>query len=239
MFLSASIALLVTIVGSVNANDCPKVTTVPDLNITEYTRASWYVQKQQLTGYQKMEDLFCVTATYKDEGKKVPFFGGKVLTVLNYQNKDKVNGKNNVGKDGKLFELCARLPDAKEPAKLEVAPCFLPNVFAGDYWIIAAGPSPSNYEWAIISGGQPTEKYNDGCTTKTTGVNGSGFWYFTRKQVASEETIAQMDAAAKKQGFTLSQLHDVAQDGCTYDQDPLQRDETTEVFTWPKHEFVN
>ena len=40
--------------------------------------------------------------------------------------------------------------------------------------------------------GQPTEPGADGgCTTKTTGVNGAGFWLFTREPVADSSTIEQ------------------------------------------------
>ena len=46
--------------------------TLDTLNLTEYTRASWFIQQQQITGYQSLDDLFCVAATYNLEGKKVP-----------------------------------------------------------------------------------------------------------------------------------------------------------------------
>merc|ERR1712146_86331 len=78
------------------------------------------------------------------------------------------------------------------------------------------------HKWAIISGGQPTEKYPDGCTTKKTGTNGSGFWFFTRDKVPSVGTMQEMEAAAKKLGFTTSQLIDVPQDGCTYAEEKLK-----------------
>merc|ERR1711907_495341 len=102
-----------------------------------------------------------------------------------------------------------------------VAPCFLPNILSGDYWVLAAGPRADNYEWAIVSGGQPDQKFSDGCTTKQTGVNGAGFWFFTRAKVASKKTLEQMEQVAQNLGFTLSQLHDVAQDGCLYNDAKL------------------
>jgi len=66
------------------SSDCPKVKPVPDLNITEFTRASWYVQEQQVTSYQSEDQLNCVVATY-DAGKsgwwEPPlFFDGEVLS---------------------------------------------------------------------------------------------------------------------------------------------------------------
>ena len=68
-----------------------------------------------------------------------------------------------------------------------------------------------------MSGGQPTERQPDGgCTTKEGGVNGSGFWFFTRAQVASPATLATLAGTAKARGFSLAKLHDVAQKGCDY-----------------------
>ena len=42
---------------------CPRVATQGDFNLEEWIRASWYIQQQQVTGYQSPEDLFCVVAT--------------------------------------------------------------------------------------------------------------------------------------------------------------------------------
>eukprot|EP00494_Astrolonche_serrata_P028036 UN28301 len=126
---------------------------------------------QQVTYYLPKEDNYCVRAIYNTEKKTVPFFDGRVISVFNYANADKVNGKN-VNDDNQI--LCARLPNESEPAKLLVAPCFLPNQFLknADYWIVAAGPSSDNYEWAIISGGEATTPAEDGLCT-----NDYGFWF--------------------------------------------------------------
>jgi len=199
--------------GSSGGSGCPKVTPIDNLNLTEWVRATWYIQEQQVTGYQKEEDLYCVSATYDVQpSRKVPFFGGEVVSVYNYAEENAVNGKS-TNPNNKTI-LCARVPDAQTPSKLLVAPCFLPNLLAGDYWILAAGPSPDNYEWAIISGGQPSVKYDDGCTTKETGTNGSGFWLFSRSPVADAAQMAAIKQKAKDLGFTLSRLHPVAQAGC-------------------------
>jgi len=193
-----------------NRDGCPDVSVVDGLNIEEYISKSWFVQKQQVNSYQPRESLFCVVATYENESRTVPFFSGTVVSVYNYGNLNGVNGQNQ--NDGQV--LCAREPDNTKSAALLVAPCFLPNFLAGDYWVVAIG---DNYEWAIISGGQPTEKFADGCTTKEDGINGSGFWFFTRERVASEETIAMMDAKAKSLGFTTSRMIKVEQEGCNYE----------------------
>merc|ERR1711904_195185 len=197
--------------------NCPAVSPLADLNQTEYLRASWFIQRQQLTGYQQPKDLFCVATTYIAEKKTVPFFSGEVLSVYNYENLDKVNGQAQGATTGKdSIVICARQKDPSKPGELLVAPCFLPNILAGPYWVGAVGPTTDNYEWAVVSGGQPTEQYSDGCTTKQTGTNGSGFWFLTRAKIASKATIAAQESAAKALGFTLSQMHDVAQQGCTY-----------------------
>eukprot|EP00964_Phaeocystis_antarctica_P074382 scaffold45727_cov72-Phaeocystis_antarctica.AAC.1 len=97
-------------------------------NLTEYTRATWYIQKQQVTGYQNLSDLFCVTATYALEGKTVPLSNDTVATVYNYGNEGRVNGPN---QNADNMTLCARAVDPDDPSKLAVAPCFLPNSLAG------------------------------------------------------------------------------------------------------------
>ena len=168
---------------------------------------------QQETNYLPLDNNYCVSATYNTTSKKVPFFSGTVISVLNYANKDMVNGKNQ-NKDSTL--LCARVPDSSIASKLLVAPCFLPNLLGGSYWVIDAGPNDDNYEWAIISGGQPTVQYQDGCTTKKNSTNGSGFWFFTRTSLVNDTVIHMMKNIARLHGFTTSQLNPVIQKGCLY-----------------------
>lgn len=199
---------------------CPKVHTVGStLNVTEYTRATWYIQEQQVNGYQSLNDLYCVSATYNAGEKRasVPFFSGNVLAVYNYANVGQVNGvKENKLKFNETI-LCARQPDKKDASQLLVAPCFLPNFFAGNYWILDVGVNENGqYDWAVISGGQPTEKVADGCTTKEKGINGSGLWVMTRARNAAPETVAEAKQALVKQGIATSRLHKVEQDGCNY-----------------------
>jgi len=195
-------------------SECQPVSVQQNFNITEFTRATWYIQYQQVTGYLPENQFYCVTATYSlDEKKTVPLFRGTVVAVHNYANIDQVNGRQ---PDMSNQTLCARQPDPREPAKLLVAPCFLPNILAGDYWILAAGPGSNNYEWAVVIGGQPTEEYDDGCTTKTDGINGSGFWFFSRTPVASLASLQTAFKAATDQGISLSLIKPVNQEGCKY-----------------------
>lgn len=199
---------------SSTVNDqCPKVNTMNNFNITEYVKSKWYIQKQQITSYLPLRENYCVTAKYELSDKKIIGYNGIVLNVYNYANLDMVNGKN-ANKHNQV--LCARIPNINISSKLLVAPCFLPNYFGGDYWVIAAGPHSNNYEWALVSGGQPTVHYDDGCTTKTTGSNGAGLWYFTRNQIVNNSIIEKLDKIAQYNGYTLSQLHDVNQTNCLY-----------------------
>ena len=167
-------------------------------NLTEYTRATWYIQKQQVTGYQNLSELFCVAATYALEGKTVPLSNDTVATVYNYGNEGRVNGPNqNAGNT----TLCARAVDSDDPSKLAVAPCFLPNSLAGPCtparlepqpsacrrlsvspagtdWVVAVGIDQvrvaeglgPEYTWAVVIAGQPTIQLDDGCTTTETGA---------------------------------------------------------------------
>ena len=41
----------------------------------------------------------------------------------------------------------------------------------------------------MVIGGQPSEKYDDGCTTKEEGTNNAGLWLFTREPKASKATL--------------------------------------------------
>ena len=194
--------------------------------------------------------------------------------MYNYANSGEVNGPN-FNND---TVLCAREPDASVPGALAVAPCFLPNSLAGDYWVIAVGEatatsttntatapsaaaaaaaaaapsatmlrgavSSSNkkstesslswsqslsssassssssvsYEWAVVSGGQPTVAYPDGgCTTKLDTTNGSGLWIFSASPSMDSASLAAARQALVDLGYTTSQLLDVPQDGCKYE----------------------
>lgn len=210
--LSLSLTLSFVMSSKYNSESCPKINTVENFNLTEYVNGKWYIQKQQETSYLPLNSNYCVTAEYGLSHKKILFYHGEVISVFNYANLDMVNGKTMASGN----TLCARIPNASEPSKLLVAPCFLPNIFGGDYWVVDAGPSHNNYQWAIISGGQPTEHYSDGCTTKVNGINGSGLWFFTRLQNPNNTLLELISNRAKNLGFTLQKLNDVEQKGCLY-----------------------
>tara|TARA_B100000989_G_scaffold161062_1_gene120253 strand:+ start:646 stop:1317 length:672 start_codon:yes stop_codon:yes gene_type:complete len=197
-------------------NTCPIVEPMTGFNTTEYIRGTWFIQQQQITGYQPAETLFCVAQTLDSTNKTVPFFSGNVVLVYNYGNVGAVNGPS---ENRNNFTLCARQPNENLPSQIINAPCFLPNTFAGPYWVIAAGPSSFNYSWAIVSGGPPTVKYKDGnCSTKQTGTNGSGLWLFTRARYGPQADYytSEMRDILIQKGYTTSQLLNVSQRGCNY-----------------------
>lgn len=235
--LLASFVAVATLVPVSSWASCSPPRGISDFNLTEYTRASWFVQKQQLNGYQKEDQLYCVVATYElNKSQTVPGFDGAVVQVFNQANEGGVNQKTQ--NDGTV--LCARAPNANntgpEGSQLLVAPCFLPNALAGDYWVMALGTSDEAtttsgtsvpYEWAVIIAGMPSVDApcgGDGpnkdlgcCTTPEEGINGAGLWFLTRDRVATEATIAAMTKATVGQGIAVSKLKDVTQEGCDYD----------------------
>ena len=95
-----------------------------------------------------------------------------MLDVYNYANLDGVNGE----KPTNTTRSCVRVPNVTNPSKLLVVPVFYLTL-AGDYPVLRRTET-DNYEWAIVSGGQPVQ-YHDGCN-KTKGSYGAGFWYFSR-----------------------------------------------------------
>lgn len=195
---------------------CPAVSTVGDanFNLTEFVRKSWFIQEQQTVSYQPLSSFFCVAATYDLEGQKVPFFAGTVATVYNYANKDRVNGPL---VNGNNMTLCARAVNNTDASRLAVAPCFLPNTFAGPYWVLGLGKNAiGEYTWAIVIGGEPSVEWPDGCTTREKGINNAGLWLFTRNKVATKDELAEMHKVLKAQGVATSRLHSVAQENCTY-----------------------
>jgi hypothetical protein len=210
---------------------CAPLTVQSDFNITEYLRASWYVQKQQKNGYQPESSLYCVVATYNatyhGTPAKVPFFSGQVFSVFNDCHDGGKNSpvcNNFTSPDFKPSfgtPICGRVPHPAEPAKITVAPCKLPNLLSGDYWVAAAGPTPDNYEYALIVAGQPTVQKEDGCTTPDTCSNPAefscGLWMFTRQPVPDQKTMDMLMNAAKEKQISTQLLINVNQSGCNYD----------------------
>jgi len=197
---------------------CPSIRPLDmdNFSVKEYTRASWYVQQQQTLQYQKIYQLRCVVATYdyNEVSFRATGFVGPVLDVHNYY----LGGSRSIDKEtGKpISTLCAAAIKKNYTAWLSVAPCFLNTwFFGGDYWVIKVGIDENygTYDWAIVSGGMPREKYADGCTTKSgdKAYQNAGLWIFSRKQVMDPYQLVEARTWLKEQGYTLSQLWPVQQ----------------------------
>eukprot|EP00308_Calcidiscus_leptoporus_P016876 CAMPEP_0119354388 /NCGR_PEP_ID=MMETSP1334-20130426/3392_1 /TAXON_ID=127549 /ORGANISM="Calcidiscus leptoporus, Strain RCC1130" /LENGTH=379 /DNA_ID=CAMNT_0007367921 /DNA_START=94 /DNA_END=1233 /DNA_ORIENTATION=- len=195
-------------------SDCPVVTTQSDFNLTEFVvGGKWYIHQQMNVLYLPSSNNYCVTASYE-------FKSAAAVKVHNYANVDKVNGQveDSDANVGLLGGICGKVVDSADPSKLSVGPCNLPTWLPGargPYWIVAAGPSPAKYEWALVSGGQPTISTPNGCRTGE-GINNSGLWIFTRSQARDEALLSQVRAIAAKMGYDLTVLKDVQQEGCDY-----------------------
>eukprot|EP00931_Biecheleriopsis_adriatica_P006697 TRINITY_DN108060_c0_g1_i1.p1 TRINITY_DN108060_c0_g1~~TRINITY_DN108060_c0_g1_i1.p1 ORF type:complete len:227 (-),score=39.06 TRINITY_DN108060_c0_g1_i1:256-936(-) len=211
------LALIGAVFLSGDAGRCPKVQGIPDLNISEYSRASWYVQEQQVNAYQREDQLSCVVATY-DVGysqwwQLPPLFTGEVLSVYNYYG----DGRPTLSENGEpQNRLCASVEHPRLASQLLVAPCFLPMFFGGDYWVIGVGTSlEGEYEWAVVSGGRPSREYADGCTTGT-GYFNSGLWIFSRTPIIPAVQLEDARRLLRDMNYTLSLMKPVNQTGCSY-----------------------
>ena len=100
---------------------CPAVRTQPNFNLASYISGRWYIQQQMPTQYLAKTKFNCVSAEYTL--KVSPTFWGWTITVSNQAVSD--DGEPSGG------DICAEVPDDGEPAKLRVAPGFLPALFGG------------------------------------------------------------------------------------------------------------
>jgi len=182
-------------------DECAPVATVPDLDLEAFISKRWYVQQQMATKYLPEDTNFCVTARY--EKKRRANLKGYTVNVFNRARR--ADGTERKG------DLCAFIPDAKDPARLKVAPCFLPSFTAGDYWIVAYDEAEG---YALVSGGQPKIWTADGCRTDS-GVNEAGLWIFTRAVYPEPGLVDRVRELARGKGFDVSVLNDVSHDGCT------------------------
>ena len=182
------------------------------ISIPAYISKPWYIQQQIPVQYQTESQLYCVRAAYKQ-------IEDDLFEVYNYANNDQVNGTPQVTGEGG-FRLLGEIPDASDPAKLQVGIAGLGGrpSFAGPYWIVAIDTENiDDPQWAIVVGGPPDKESNGRCLYNIRGFNGNGFWLFTRDQVASPEMIQMMRDRAAELGLDVDSLLPVEQAGCNYD----------------------
>ena len=155
-----------------------------------------------MNSYSPIEYNYCVTAEYTVKDSETLL--GYTVDVNNF-------AYNEVG-DTREANLCAYQTgdSGTDLSKLAVAPCWLPTIFSGPYWIVAYDEDEG---YALISGGQPKNEVEGGCRTGT-GTNNSGLWIFSRSAVRDEALIANVRNIASDAGFDLSVLNDVDQTNC-------------------------
>lgn len=194
-------------VAAAAASECPPAnfSTVQGFNLDSFLAGRWYVQQQMEVSYLPKSQNFCVYAEYAKKEK--PSFWGYELSVHNHA--EDVAPPHAVHDPG-WNTLCAKVVDA-EHGKLEVAPCFLPTLFAGPYWVVDYSEAEG---YALISGGAPRRSSPGGCRTGT-GVNNAGLWIFTRRQPRDQPLVDKVRAVAAAKGFDLEVLNDVDHSQCS------------------------
>ena len=209
----ACCVLLAALSGAA-AGACPPAnfSTVSGFSLSTYISKPWFSIQQAVNSYQSRDELYCVRAEYRRD----PGDAGR-LVVFNQGRRGSVTGPL----VGTNMLLSAVVKDEAN-GKLAVGPRFIPAAAYGPYWVVATGPTASDYEWAIITGGPPT---GQGSTPGTCALrastgnpngNGEGFWLFFRSPTPSQEAVNQVRAAAASKGLDLSVLVDVPQQGCVY-----------------------
>ena len=202
----------------VQAQTCKEVTTVSNFNVTKYASKPWYIHQQAVTRYSPSSQNFCTRAKYKvRKSPTLPW--GYTVSVNNYAE----DAAGNVYGG----PLCA-YQKSGTPSKLAVAPCFVPKVAAGPYWVVAYNEAEG---YALVSGGQPTIKGTDGCKTGT-GTNNSGLWIFSRSKVRDSTLIQKVRGIAKAAGFDTSVLKDVEHGGCDYGEVATCKDQSGTFKVW-------
>ncbi|KAK9759142.1 hypothetical protein K7432_017805 [Basidiobolus ranarum] len=204
--------LLIQTLAAYSALACAPPTACPPegfnslttFNLTEYTSAPWYVQQQKTLSYQPLSDLYCVQAVYK-------VINDSEVEVNNYSN---TNGTN--ASPSSTAQLRAFIPDSQVKSKLKVGPKGAPIEAYSDYWVLAAGPREDHYEWALISGGVPKKRADNGFCDNEDTYNNAGLWIFYRKPIASPKVIHKVRKIAQEKGWDLRKLKPVIQKGCKY-----------------------
>jgi lipocalin len=215
VILIAFIGSLVVSPASVNAGGrpipsrCATLSTVDNFDLQEYIRYPWFVHEQNVNNYQPIEELFCVVAQYKESETE-----NNTLDVYNSASIGSVTGEP---ANENVQILKAIVPDLATSSKLKVGPGFIPgflrNLLFGPYWIVSIG---DNYEWAIISGGQPNDEMPGNLCSVEPRFDRGGLWFFTRVPTRNQTLIDLMVARVISLGIYPTDLQSVEQNGCDY-----------------------
>jgi apolipoprotein D and lipocalin family protein len=198
----------------VEEENCPPLAVTPDFDLASYISAKWYVHEQAETTYLPLENNYCVSAQY--EALSDSTFWGYTIQVNN-------TAKNIHGDvfGGILYAFQSDVDN--EPAKLKVAPGFLPRFLAGPYWVLDYQESGDGNDaddddgYALIVGGQPNVRTDNGCKTRNRWITSSGgLWIFTRSFVRNEELITMIrNKAANEFGLDVTILNPVDHSNAT------------------------
>mmetsp|Transcript_18670 Transcript_18670/g.40018 ORF Transcript_18670/g.40018 Transcript_18670/m.40018 type:complete len:433 (-) Transcript_18670:380-1678(-) len=212
---AACLSAISVAAGSQNATPsltCPpeNFQTIENFNLDTYISDRWYIQQQMPVSYLPESQNRCVFAEYRKRTNKGLF--GYEVAVHNYA--EEVEAPHKPHDSGST--LCAKVDDASR-GKLKVAPCRLPPLLAGPYWVVDYNEEKG---YSLVSGGAPKKVGNGGCRTGS-GINDSGLWILTRQQKRDEKLVQQVRSIAQSKGFDLSVLNDVDQSDCTKDPQPI------------------
>jgi len=180
---------------------CKTVEVVKNFNLEAFASKPWFIQAQAVTAYLPETRNYCVSARYKIRDSP---------TLLRYT-VDVINQAYDSSKtDLQQGNLCA-VQSGDEPAKLTVAPCFIPSIFGGPFWVVGYDEGEG---YALISGGQPSHPTGDGLCTNGSSANDAGLWIFTRKQERDEMLLTKSMNQLKDMGFDTGVLNAVDQTDC-------------------------
>lgn len=184
---------------------CPpkNFSTMSGFDLNAFVKGRWYIQQQMPVSYLPKSQNRCVYAEYTITAQKT-FWGYNVLV---HNHAEDVAPPHAVHDSGNF--LCAKVVDSQS-GKLEVAPCFVPSLFSGPYWVLAFDEEKG---YALISGGAPVNSAPGGCRTGS-GVNDAGLWIFTRQQKRDDSLVDYVRGIAVGKGFDLSVLNNVDQTDC-------------------------
>ena len=188
------------------AQECPTIRVQEDFDLEVYASKRWYVQEQMEVHYLPKEQNNCVFAEYQQLSKNT--FWGFNIQVHNYA----YDRQQHKSYDSGSF-ICAKTTEV--PAKLNVGPCWFPRISGwttGAYWVLRHDEDAG---YAVIIGGQPTNRSAKGCSTNH-GVNNSGLWIFTRAQERDQKVVDLAREATKEFELDLSVLNQVDQTNCTF-----------------------
>jgi hypothetical protein len=195
--------------------------------LASFTAHSWFVQKQQVDGFQPFikDHFFCLVHTWVRRTQD------EYMDYVQYGTIGGVNGPPQEWDTGDLPPVTGNSWCAGQDGKfgggmLRISPCILRSLLLRigiPMWVIAVA---TDYSWVILSGGAPDiVRQSDPplCTTRTNvsddvlaSTSGTGMWLMTREQVASNETLQEMEQILLDMGIYTGDLFPVIQEGCYY-----------------------